>query len=84
MPVTKVPEHFLAECDCCGTKEQTTSNIRPPKWGHLHLQRDAVDMHGKAAADGSVKFLFCPNCLYAVEKAINKKVDELRHPDKSA
>lgn len=71
-----IPEKKIITCDCC--RKQIEGAVTRRQGGGLHIKRDALDWHGHACADASVKFDLCDDCLGKVCNAINAACKSVR------
>ena len=72
-----VPEKTIVICDVCGKESPKRA-----KKAQLILKRHALDHHGCAVADGTVKFDLCDECEDLISEAINKAVANFRREEK--
>lgn len=76
MSTQTIPEKKIITCDCC--RQQIEGAVTRREGGGLHLKRDALDWHGHACADASVKLDLCDSCLGKVVKAVNETCASVR------
>jgi hypothetical protein len=75
MAVRDIPATRTIVCDGCG---KTAEGSLPGDWAVLHVKQNALDWHGTACADASVRRELCAPCKSAVIEAMNAAIRALR------